>query len=316
MRYILAKEVSVFRLPIFIFAIALAASGQSRDQRLTSQLQHDPQNLPLILQLAALKLDQASALTADQDRASKLDEVQILYLRANALDARNVDALYHLGIISWMKVFPAVISARRETAMDPETSGPVRDHSTRAVLNARYRADIDYAIATLEQAIAIDPANNDAMAYLQMAYRARADMKDTMIQWEGDQNIAGQWREKAFEVGSAKPPTFVPALITSSATFDSEVMAKRLTHSTRATCPAGLYVIGAVPPVILSAVIERDGSVIDLERRDGPGELVDAAMEAAWQWTYQPTLLNGTPVRVNTTIEVPFVPCPKTESVR
>ena len=34
--------------------------------------------------------------------------------------------------------------------------------------------------------------------------------------------------------------------------------------------------------------------------------LVQAAMEAVKQWVYQPTLLNGEPVKVNTTIDVNF----------
>ena len=38
-----------------------------------------------------------------------------------------------------------------------------------------------------------------------------------------------------------------------------------------------------------------------------PAGRVDAAMEAAKQWRYQPTLLNGVPVEVITEIQINFV---------
>jgi hypothetical protein len=199
-------------------------------------------------------------------------------------------------MISWMKVFPAVVAARREAAMEPETPGPVRDRSARAVLSARYRPDIDYAIASLEQAIAIDPTDNASMAYLQMAYRARADLKDTRTEWDLDQNAASEWRERAFEVGSAP-------------IIDPQEMAKKLLHSSNAVCPAGLPVVGAMPPVTLNALINRDGSVINLERADGPVEGEQAAKDAARNWTYAPTTLNGKRVMVKTSIVVAFDPC-------
>jgi hypothetical protein len=307
-----------------LLVCALAARGDSwREQRLTAEIQQDPRNVPKILELAALKLDDASGVTGESDRAAALDEVQILYLRVQSLDSQNADALYHLGVISWMKVFPAVISARREAAMEPETPGPVRDRSARAVLNGKYRADIDYAIATLEQAVALEPTNNSAMAYLQMAYRARADFKDTRAQWDDDQNAAGRWLDKAYQVGilnqQSEPPAmkrdappmagwsvafFPTAVVTDGGTMDA-----RLIHSMPAECPAELRVVGALPPVTLSAVIDYDGSVVYAERLDGPIEGMPAAIAAVKQWQYRPTLVSGTPVRVKTTIEVAFGSC-------
>jgi len=316
----------VLRLPVLLLALVLEVYGQtSREQMLISAVQQDPQNIDKVLRLAAFKLQAASGVTNEQDRAASLDEVQILYLRANSLDPRNVDALYHLGMVSWMKVFPAVVSARREAAMDPETPGPVRDRSSRAVLNAKYRADIDYAIASLEQAVALEPSNNEAMAYLQVAYRARADLKDTRAEWDADQNAAGLWREKAYEVGSAKQVVSDPdtdgksgrdpmapwamVFMPSAITIDGWTMEQKLRHSTAAACPAN-YPSDGMRAVILHAVIDRDGSVMYLEPRDGPPEGFPAALEAARQWTFEPTLAKGKPTMVKTNIIVAFDRCP------
>ena len=266
----------MYRWLCLLLACASLAPAQSyRDKMLTSQLEQDPQNLALILHLASVKLEEASGIIDENDRAAHLDEVQVLYLRANSVDPTNVEALYRLGVVSWMKVFPAVVTARRVTAMDPETPGPIRNSAERAVLNGKYRGDLQYAIATLEQAIALDPTRNDAMSYLQMAYRARADFQDTRLEWDGDQSTANRWRETAFTVGSAK--------------------------KTSAVCPAGLHVVGSVPPVTLAIKVGLDGRATDLQFQDGPSELAAAAIETARKWTF--------PLD-QTTVEVPFQPCP------
>jgi protein TonB len=58
--------------------------------------------------------------------------------------------------------------------------------------------------------------------------------------------------------------------------------------------------------VKLEAIITRDGRVRELKALSGHPLLVKAALDAVKQWTYQPTLLNGEPVEVNSTIEVHF----------
>jgi len=58
--------------------------------------------------------------------------------------------------------------------------------------------------------------------------------------------------------------------------------------------------------VHLAAVVGKDGTIQELHALSGPVELVDAAMDAVKQWVYKPTLLNGSPVQVETTIDINF----------
>src|SRR5271154_4432909 len=58
--------------------------------------------------------------------------------------------------------------------------------------------------------------------------------------------------------------------------------------------------------VILHAIIAKDGSIQELQYISGPALLMRSAMDAVHQWKYQPTLLNGEPVEVDTTISVVF----------
>ena len=58
--------------------------------------------------------------------------------------------------------------------------------------------------------------------------------------------------------------------------------------------------------VKLHAIIGRDGTVTQLEVISGHPLLLQAALDAVRQWTYQPTLLEGKPVEVDTEIDVIF----------
>lgn len=58
--------------------------------------------------------------------------------------------------------------------------------------------------------------------------------------------------------------------------------------------------------VRLHAIISRDGRITALEVLSGSPLLVKAALDAVRQWRYRPTLLNGEPVEVDTSITVIF----------
>jgi TonB family protein len=58
--------------------------------------------------------------------------------------------------------------------------------------------------------------------------------------------------------------------------------------------------------VRMHAIIAKDGSIKNLEVLAGHPSLVDAALDAVRQWRYQPTLLEGEPVEIDTTIDVTF----------
>jgi len=58
--------------------------------------------------------------------------------------------------------------------------------------------------------------------------------------------------------------------------------------------------------VELSAVISKEGKIMELKVVKGHPLLLQSAMDAVKQWTYRPTLLNGEPVEVSTTIDVNF----------
>jgi len=82
----------------------------------------------------------------------------------------------------------------------------------------------------------------------------------------------------------------------------------------------GAKIVKKIPPVYpqlaksarvsgvvhLAAIIAKDGTIQELHSMGGPALLIQAAMDAVKQWVYVPTMLNGEPVQVETTIDVNF----------
>jgi TonB family protein len=58
--------------------------------------------------------------------------------------------------------------------------------------------------------------------------------------------------------------------------------------------------------VLLHIVIDRDGSVVLVDPVSGPPELIQESVDAVRQWLFKPTLLNGDPVEVDTTVTIVF----------
>ena len=77
------------------------------------------------------------------------------------------------------------------------------------------------------------------------------------------------------------------------------------------------HVVPAYPPLcrqmrlegelVLRAVIAKDGSVQELSYVSGHACFLQHSMNAVAQWRYRPTLLNGQPVEVETTVRVLFI---------
>jgi TonB family protein len=87
-----------------------------------------------------------------------------------------------------------------------------------------------------------------------------------------------------------------------------EVQASKLLKKVMPVYPASAKAAGVQGTVILHAVIGMDGRPLSLRvmNSDIDPELARAAIEAVSQWRYRPTLLNGEPIEVDTTIEVNF----------
>lgn len=299
---------------------------QQEEQNLAAKLQQDPNNIPTLLQMGMMKLQDCSGLH-DDARSAMLDEAQSFYDRVVAIDPQNTAALYSLGVIGWSRVFPELRAARAKLSMDQQTPGPLPDAGIRAVLNSKYGRTLADSIADLERALAIDPQNNDSMAYMNLLYRSKADLEDTPEEARNDIAIADQWVEKTLATVRAKhdaglplnsqfvqapppppPPPSPPGSPNGSTRLrvGGNVQAANLVQHVDPTYPPLALQARIQGTVRFNAIIAKDGTMANLTVLSGHPMLIQAALEAVRQWLYKPTLVNGEPAEVITTIEVNF----------
>jgi TonB family protein len=86
------------------------------------------------------------------------------------------------------------------------------------------------------------------------------------------------------------------------------VQATKLIYSAKPAYPADAEAAGVEGTVVLRAVISIQGNLLGLAVMNSSIDprLAQAALDAVQQWRYEPTLLNGAPVEVVTTIAVNF----------
>src|SRR5258708_38565535 len=84
------------------------------------------------------------------------------------------------------------------------------------------------------------------------------------------------------------------------------VTGAKIKFSVKPVYPLEARANGIEGTVRLHVIIAKDGSSLQLEVISGHPLLTQAAQDAVRQWKYEPTLLNGQPVEVDTTIDVLF----------
>lgn len=104
--------------------------------------------------------------------------------------------------------------------------------------------------------------------------------------------------------GKAAPPP--PKVVPKRVMVGGNVQAARLVNKVQPLYPPLARQTRISGTVKLHAIIGKDGTVQQLVMVSGHPLLVQAALDAVKQWRYQPTLLNGEPVEVDTEIDVIF----------
>ena len=70
--------------------------------------------------------------------------------------------------------------------------------------------------------------------------------------------------------------------------------------------PSLAHQAGIQGEVIIAAVIDSKGNVVDMKVVSGPPLLYMAAMKALAKWKFEPTYLNGEPVPIKWNVSVKF----------
>jgi Tfp pilus assembly protein PilF len=167
-------------------------------------LEKDPNNALAIESLASLHYNQAQGGQTLDQKVLKLDEAAKWYTRLADVDPNNKTAFYSLGVITWAKWYPRLMEARNKLGMKPEDPGPIKDKKVKEELKAQWLDTVNKGIQHLERALQIDPEYDEAMAYMNLLIRERADLSDSPDQYKKDIEVADNWVQKALDTKKIK----------------------------------------------------------------------------------------------------------------
>jgi len=134
----------------------------------------------------------------------KMDEAKEWNQKLIALNPGNKDAYYTLGVIAWTQWLIPDREARNKMNMKPEDPGPLKDKKLRDELKVKYRPLLDEGVANMQKALDIDKEYDEAMAYMNLLIRYRADLDDTEEQYKKDIEEADAWVQKALATKKIK----------------------------------------------------------------------------------------------------------------
>jgi periplasmic protein TonB len=116
----------------------------------------------------------------------------------------------------------------------------------------------------------------------------------------------GAMSEMLRSLASSPPPPPRPKPLTQVVRLGGNIEQARLIYGPKPSYPPIAKMARIQGGVVLQALIAKDGTVKDLNLVSGSPMLAQAAISAVRHWRYEPTLLDGVPVEVETEIDVQF----------
>lgn len=138
-----------------------------------------------------------------EEKKAKLDEAENWYAKRIAIEPSS-EAYYTLAVISYIRWVPAWLGARNQLKMRQEDPGPLKDKKVRDDLREQYGGLVDGAIENLNKSLEINPEYEDAMTYLSILIREKADMLDDKDAYDKEIAIADNWAAKSMETRKIK----------------------------------------------------------------------------------------------------------------
>lgn len=171
-------------------------------------LDKDPKDETALESLGYMAYTQAQSLPTDQ-KLAKYDEAVQWFKKLIEVNPNKKEAYYYLGVIAYNKFHPALALARVNLHMKDDED-PIKDKKVREELSSQYSTIIDEGEANLQKALEIDKEYDDAMVYLELLIRQKADLLDNVEDFKKQEEIANQWLAKNLEtrkIKAARQPT-------------------------------------------------------------------------------------------------------------
>jgi len=150
----------------------------------------------------------------------KMDQSKEYYEKVAALDPNDPEVYYSIAVIDWTQAYQPRLEARAKLGLKP--TDDIKDKKTCADLLKAISANqavVEDGIAKLQKAIELRPDYDDAMAYLNLMYRERADLEcDNPDARKADLKNADDWVDKTMATKKEKAEKAGPSGIVTTET--------------------------------------------------------------------------------------------------
>ena len=129
----------------------------------------------------------------------KLDDAKAWQKKVLAEDPKDPEAAYTVGVIDWQETHQNVLDALMPAGLSDDGEGNAKaPASVMEPIKAQNGALVEEGLQYLNQAVENRPNYDDAMAYLNLMYRRKADLDfDNESARKEDVAKAEEWRNKA-----------------------------------------------------------------------------------------------------------------------
>ena len=138
----------------------------------------------------------------------KFDEAKKYYHMASDVDPNDPEPYYSVGVIDWTASYQPRMEERAKLGMKPEENLNPKNKDQKKVceeLKQKNMPAISEGIDTLNKAIQLRPDYDDAMAYMNLMYREKADVEcDDLAARAEDLKTADSWVDKTLATKKAK----------------------------------------------------------------------------------------------------------------
>ncbi len=135
----------------------------------------------------------------------KLDQAKEYHRKVIELDPNDPETYYSIGVIDWTETYQPRMTKRAELGLKNEDALPVKDKKACATLRDKNIPNIQEGIDSLNKALELRKDYDDAMAYMNLMYRERADVQcDDPAARAADLKAADEWVDKTLAEKKAK----------------------------------------------------------------------------------------------------------------
>jgi len=155
-----------------------------------------------VLQMDANNAGSVSGIASLYFQMKRTGEAKEYYLKHIQLEPTNPEPYYSVAVIDWTLTYQPRIVLKSRLRLKPEE--PITNAQERQGLAERNGPLIEEGMQMLNKAMELRQEYDDAMAYLNLLYREKADLAATPAERDELLKTADSWIDKALEVKKLK----------------------------------------------------------------------------------------------------------------